>query len=299
MQFFHKLSNNSKAICYAICTCLLVSIMISIVRHLSDNFHVFFIVMMRNFFAFSLFLPLMIKSRSSLFKTKNINLHFIRNVNGLIGMILWFYAITLIPLPEAVSITFSVPIITTFGAMFFLKEKINTNVWIALFIGLIGILIIIRPGFKDFHFAYLLAIFATFSWSISNILVKKMTTTDKPETIVAYMSFIMLVLSIPLGLMHIKSMNLNDIFWLFMLGLFSNLSHLSMSKSYSKADLNIVQPFDFTRLIFISIISYFAFDEVIDAYSAIGAAIIMMGTIFVAPKRNKVYNGAITNNDQV
>jgi drug/metabolite transporter (DMT)-like permease len=94
-------------------------------------------------------------------------------------------------------------------------------------------------------------------------------------------------------------MNLNDIFWLFMLGLFSNLSHLSMSKSYSKADLNIVQPFDFTRLIFISIISYFAFDEVIDGYSALGAIIIMAGTIFVAPKRNKVYNSAITNNDQV
>lgn len=299
MHFFHKLSNNSKAIIYAILTCFFVSIMIAIVRHLSENFHIFFIVMMRNFFAFALFIPLMVKSRTALFKTKYLHLHFFRNINGLIGMLLWFYAITLMPLPEAVSLTFSVPIITTFAAIFFLKEKINIKVWIALLTGFIGILVIIRPGFKDFNFAYALAILATFSWSISNILVKKMTTTDRPETIVAYMSFIMLVFSIPLGLMHMQAMTLSQICWLVALGLFSNLSHLSMSNAYSKADLNIVQPFDFTRLIFISIISYFAFDEVIDIYSALGAAIIMAGTIFVAPKRNKVYNTSLTSNDQV
>ncbi len=232
----------------------------------------------------------MIKTRNALFRTKNLKLHLFRNINGLIGMLLWFYAITLIPLPEAVSITFTVPIITTFAAMFFLKEKVSKNIWIALFIGFIGILIIIRPGFRDFNFAYFLTILATFSWAISNILVKKMTATDKPETIVAYMTFIMLIVSIPFGLMQIKPVSPADLAWLAALGLFSSLSHIAMSSAYSKADLNIVQPFDFTRLVFISIIAYFAFDEIIDLYSVIGAIIIMFGTIFVAPKKNKVYN---------
>jgi len=290
MLFFHRLSNNSKAIFYAILTCLLVSILIAIVRHLSDHFHTFFIVMMRNVFAFAFFIPLMIKNPRHLFKTQKLHLHLLRNINGLVAMMLWFYTITLIPLPEAVSFTFIVPIITTLAAMFFLKEKVHAKVWMALAIGFIGILIIIRPGFHQFKIAYLLALGTTILWSVSNILVKIMTNTDRPETIVAYMSFIMLILSIPFGLMHLAPLSFIDIFWLAMLGLFSNLSHMAMSTAYSKADLSVVQPFDFTRLIFVSIISYFAFGEIIDFWSGVGSLIIIAGTILVAPKKKVKYD---------
>lgn len=292
MRKFHNLSNNSKAIYYAVLTCFLVSVLIAIVRHLSSHFHIFFIVMMRNFFAFTLFIPLMIKSRQHLFRTQKLHLHFARNLNGLIAMLIWFYTITLIPLSEAVAITFMGPIVTTIAAMWLLKEKIHARSWIALTIGLLGVLIVIRPGFNQFKLAYLFALITIFLWAISNILVKVMTKTDKPETIVAYMSFIMLVFSLPLGLMHVSEMNLSDVFWLAMLGLFSNLSHMSMSTAYSKADLSLVQPFDFTRLIFTSVISYFAFDEIIDFWTTIGALIILAGTIFIAPKSKKIYNPA-------
>ncbi len=297
MHFFSKLSNNAKAILFAILTCFLVSVLIAIVRHLSGHFHVFFIVMMRNFFAFAFFIPLMIKNPRQLFYTKKLHLHFLRNLNGLVAMLIWFYTITLIPLPEAVSFTFVVPIITTLAAMFFLKEKVHARAWIALTVGLVGIMLIIRPGFHEFKLAYLLAIITTFLWSISNVIVKMMTDTDRPETIVAYMSFIMLVFSIPLGMMHLASVNLTDIFWLAMLGLFSNLSHMSLSTAYSKADLSVVQPFDFTRLIFTSIISYFAFGEVLDFWSGCGAMVILIGTIFVAPKGKGKYDIGVAKDE--
>jgi len=297
LTMYSKLSNNSKAIFFAILTCFLVSVLIAIVRHLSENFHVFFIVMMRNFFAFAFFIPWMIKSPRKLFYTKKIHLHFLRNINGLVAMLVWFYTVTLIPLPEAVSFTFVVPIITTLAAMFFLKEEVHARAWIALIIGLVGITIIIRPGFYEFKLAYLLAIITTILWSISNVMVKIMTNTDKPETIVAYMSIIMLVFSIPLGTMHLASMNFSDVFWLAMLGLFSNLSHISLSTAFSKADLSVIQPFDFMRLIFTSIISYFAFDEVLDFWSGLGALVIVLGTIFVAPKGKGKYDIGVAKDE--
>jgi drug/metabolite transporter (DMT)-like permease len=288
-----KLSNNTKAILFTILTCFLVSVLIAIVRHLSAHFHVFFIIMMRNFFAFSLFIPLMVRSRSNLFKTQNLRWHILRNVNGMVAMMVWFYTVTLLPLPEAVSFTFIVPIITTLAAVFFLKEKVNARIWEALAIGFIGILIIIRPGFHGFKNAYIFALCTTILWSISNLIVKKMTKTDSPETIVGYMSFIMLILSIPLGLTKIVPLTFGDVFWLLMLGLFSNLSHLSMSTAYSKADLSLVQPFDFTRLIFTAIISYFAFNETADIWTWVGSLVILIGTIFVAPKNKKKYDEEI------
>ncbi len=259
--------------------------MVSIVRHLSESFNVFFIVMMRNIFGLMFFAPQIFHNYQKVFATSKFKLHLLRNVNGLISMIVWFYTITLIPLSEAVSITFLIPIFTTVAAMFFLKEKVKKETWLAIIIGFIGVLIIVRPGFREFKPAYLLALLSALLWSFSNIMVKTMTKTEKPKTIVAYMSLIMLVISIPLALPHLQTFNLHDLFWFAALGIISNLSHTAMSLSYSKTNLSTVQPFDFSRLIFTAIISYFAFGEKIDLWVVFGAIVILCGTIIVTPKR--------------
>lgn len=288
MKLTKGLSDNSKAIIYAVLTCFCVSVMLAIVRHLSTDFHAFFIVMMRNVFALLMFTPLIAKTKFKIFKTDNLKMHFFRSLSGFVGMALWFSIINSMPLPELVSFTFTVPIITTLFAMFFLKEKVNNNVWISLFIGLFGILIIARPGFQEVNPAYFLAILTTVLWSITNLLIKMMTKTETPQTIVAYMSLLMLILSLPFGFLYFKPMSAMDIFWFACLGFVSNFSHIFMSKSYQKVDMSVVQPFDFMRLIFISIIAYFVYDEVIDFYTLIGSVVIMIGVVFIAPKRKKV-----------
>jgi drug/metabolite transporter (DMT)-like permease len=259
--------------------------MLTIVRHLSADFHVFFIVMMRNTFSLLMFTPLIIKTKFKIFKTGSLKMHFFRSLNGFVGMALWFSIINSMPLPELVSFTFTVPIITTLMAMYFLKEKVSKNVWVSLFIGLVGILVIARPGFQEVNPAYFFAILTTILWSITNILIKMMTKTETPQTIVAYMSLLMLIMSLPFGLFYLKPLNIMDIFWFSCLGFVSNFSHIFMSKSYQKVDMSVVQPFDFMRLIFISIIAYFVYDEVIDFYTLVGSAIIMVGVIFIAPKK--------------
>jgi drug/metabolite transporter (DMT)-like permease len=287
MNFYRKLSSNSQGIFFAILTCFFVSVLVAIVRHMSEQFNTFFIVMMRNIFGLMFFMPQILRDYKSVFKTKRLHLHIFRNVNGLISMFVWFYVITLLPLSEAVSITFVVPIITTLAAMFFLKEKVTRKTWAAILIGLVGVLIIIRPGFREFKFAYLLALFSTCLWAVSNVLVKMMTDTEKPKTIVAYMSLIMLIISIPFALPYLKPLTMTDVFWFFLMGAISNLSHMSMSIAYSKTDLSLVQPFDFTRLIFTSVIAYFAFGEVVDIWVVFGSLIILFGVIAVPPRKKK------------
>lgn len=287
MNFYRQLSSKSQGILYIIMTCFFVSILVAVVRHLSDQFHTFFIVMMRSVFGLVFFIPQIVKDRKSIFKTKKLNLHIYRNINGLIAVIVWFYAITLLPLSEAISITFIVPIITTLAAMFFLGEKVQKRTWIAILIGFLGVLIIIRPGFKEFQFAYILVIISTCLWAVSNVLVKKMTDTEKPKTIVAYMSVIMVVISIPFALPYIKPMTSVDILWFIALGVISNISHLSMSIAYSKTSLSVLQPFDFTRLIFTALIAYFVFGEIVDIWVIIGSLVILFGVIIVAPKRRE------------
>ena len=242
---------------------------------------------MRNFFALVFLFPFLAKNFDKIVKTKAIGMHFARGLIGFIGMVLWFYVITLIPLSEAVAISFLLPISTTIAAIFFLKEKVDWKVWISLFIGFVGVLIIIRPGFREFNIAYLLAIIAPFIWSISQILIKKMVKTESPETITLYLSLVMLTLSIPFAIPYLKPISPIDWLWFILLGLVSNYSYICNVICYSKADVSVMQPFDFSRLIFTAIIAHFAFGEKVDLIMFIGALVILCGSLIVIPRKSK------------
>lgn len=284
MTFFHKLSNNSQGIFFAIAGCFIASILISLVRHLSAEFHIFFIVMMRNFFGLLFFVPTILRDHNDILKTKRIKMHVMRGLNALISMLLWFYAISVLPLSEAVSISFIMPILTTIAAIFLFKEKVKSKSWVASFLGLIGIIIILRPGFKDLNIAHLCSLISVLLWVVSNIMIKSMTKTEKPKTIVAYTTFIIFICSIPLALPYLQALNFEDICWFAFLGLMSNLLYICISSSYAKVDLSVTQPYDFTRLIFTAVISYFAFGEIVDFWVIIGSLVILSGTIIVIPK---------------
>jgi drug/metabolite transporter (DMT)-like permease len=285
MKFIHRLSDNSQGIFYAILACFFSAILIALVRFLSHDYHIFFIVMVRNFFSLLLFLPQIMSDYRHVLATDKLRLHIFRGVNGLVSMLIWFYVITVLPLSEAVSISFIGPILITLVAIFFLKEKVKTHSWIASFVGFVGILIILRPGFKEFNPAYFYCFASVGLGVISNILVKVMTKTEKPQTIVAYMSFIMLICSIPFAFPYMEPIDLEGLFWFALLGIVSNLTHICISNSYAKTDLSVVQPFDFTRLIFTAIIAYFIFDEVIDVWVIVGSLVILIGVIIVMPRR--------------
>lgn len=287
---YSALSPKAVGIFYMILSCFFTSVMVAIVRHLSSEFHIFFIVMVRNFFGLLFFMPQILRGRNGILKTQKLGLHIFRGVNGLASMIIWFYVITLLPLSEAVSISFVIPIITTAAAVIFLKEKVHSSIWIGSFIGFVGIVTILRPGFREFNIAYFYCIFSVSLWVISNLLIKTMTKTEKPQTIVAYMSLVMLICSIPFAIHHMKPISFEYLIWFAVLGIVSNLTHIFISSAYSKTDLSILQPFDFTRLIFISIISYFAFGEKLDIWVLFGSLIILIGIIFASPKKKNKDN---------
>ncbi len=285
-NFFYKLSDNSQGIFYIIGSCFLVSFLVGIVRYLSAFYDPSFIVMVRNIFALAILTPYIYKNYRNIFTQNKLKINILRASSGFLSMTMWFYAVSMIPIADAVSISFIVPSLTTIFAIIFLKEKINIKNWISIIIGFIGVLIIIRPGFKEFNIAYLLMIASACCWSISNILTKILSASQKPINVVAYLTTIMTILSIPFGSFYIQPLTVEAIFLLISMAIISNLSYFLLSKSYSKADLSIVQPFDFARLIFSALIGYFIFDEKLDLLTAIGSLIILCGLIIALPKKN-------------
>lgn len=267
-------------------SCFLLSIVVALVRHLNQNFHIFFIVMMRNLFGLIFLLPQFIKNRGTIFQTKNIYLHVFRGGNGTISMFFWFYAVNSLPLSEAVSLSFLTPIVTTIASMIFLKEKVSKNIFMASFISFIGVIIILRPGFHKFDEGYIFSFCSIIFWTISNLIVKVMTKTDKPQTIVAHMTFFMFIFSMPFALPYLAPLNLTAFIEFFILGIISNISYKLIAEAYSKNDLSILQPFDFSRLIFTSFVAYFIFDEKLDIWVFVGSLIILFGLILIVKKKS-------------
>ena len=276
---------NYRGISEIILSCFLLSIVVALVRHLNQQFHIFFIVMMRNFFGLIFLLPQFIKNRGTIFQTKNIYLHVFRGGNGTISMFFWFYAINSIPLSEAVSLSFLTPIVTTIASMIFLKEKISKNIFMASFVSFIGVIIILRPGFHKFDEGYIFSFCSIIFWTISNLIVKTMTKTDKPRTIVAHMTFFMFIFSMPFALPYLAPLDFTAFIEFFILGIISNISYKLIAEAYSKNELSFLQPFDFSRLIFTSLVAYFVFNEKIDIWVFIGSLIILFGLILIIKKK--------------
>lgn len=264
--------------------CFWFSLMATLIRYISKDVPPFEMVFFRNLFSVFLLLPWAIKNKIGMLHTKRWNLYGLRAISGVTGMCMLFYSLTIVPLTEAISLTFTVPLFTTIMAVILLKEKVNLQRWAAIAIGFLGVLVILRPGSDTFQYGSLLVVATTFFWSISNILVKKLTKTDNFKVIVFYMVMIMTPISLPIALTNWQTPDLRQLLLMLLLAFITNQAQFAMTKSYSKADMNVVLPFDFSRLIFITIFAYIFFGEVIDIYSAIGAVIIFSSSLYVAKK---------------
>lgn len=275
---------------------LILSILIAMVRILSLEYNIFFIVMMRNFFGLILTMPSIIKDKTNIFKTTNLKLHIIRSANGTISMFCWFKAVSLLPLCEAVALSFLTPIATIIASALIFNEKISKKISLVCISSFIGVLIILRPGFNEFNLGYLFSFLSILLWTISNLITKTMTKTSSPKLIVANMNFFQFIISIPLALPYLEPVKDSDILEFFILGVLSNFSYKLIAKAYCRNNLANLQPFDFTRLIFTSIIAYFVFGEKFDLWVWIGALIILFSLIILVKNWSKKLQKGLEDN---
>ncbi|MDB2414236.1 DMT family transporter [Rickettsiales bacterium] len=260
------------------------SVMASLIRHISADLSPFEMVFFRNLFAFICLLPWAYNYGFKRIRTNRWKLYAGRSVSGLAGMIMIFYALSIIPLTDVIALTFTVPLISTIMAVMFLKENVDFHRWLALLFGFIGVLVVLRPGTEAFQWASLLVIATTFCWSCSNIFVKKLTSTDQPRVILFLMLLLMVPLSFPLATIHWQTPTLNQLGLLFILGWVTNMAQLCMTNSYAATDMSAVQPFDFARLIFTSIIAWIFFEETLNIWTGFGAIIIFGSSVYVTQR---------------
>ncbi|TIQ48823.1 MAG: DMT family transporter [Mesorhizobium sp.] len=255
-------------------------------RATTAELNVFQVLELRSVIGLFILLPLvMISGGFAAMRTKRPLAHIARNVVHFVGQAAWLYALTLIPLAVLISIEFTTPIWTAILAVGFLGERLSRPRLAAIVLGLIGVVIIVRPGVGSIDPGHVVVLGAAVCFGISVVLVKSLTRTDSVVSIIFWMLVIQSVLGLIPALYEWRNPPLELWPWLLLIAFTGMSSHFCMARALAHAEATVISPMDFLRVPLSALIGWLLYQEQIDAFTAGGALLILMGNLLNLQKK--------------
>ena len=269
---------------------MIVPVMDAFAKHLSSSMDVLQITWGRYFFTLIFTLSLMlIFYRKSLVWTKKPFLQLIRGLIFVFSTYLFFYAISEISLPKALTLAFVAPICVTALSPFFLKEQVGIKRWLAVFLGFFGTLVVIRPGLIEFNLATFAALGCGICYGFYLIITKKLSSSDNPLLTLLLSGIVGTIIISPFLPSIWINPTSNQWILLILIGLIASVAHLLLILSLKYADASKLAPLGYTEIITNIIISYYFFNELPDNWTYLGLFIIVISGLYVS-KREYLVN---------
>ena len=265
-----------------------LSAMHAIVRFLSPSIHPFELAFFRSLFGFIVILPLLLRGGIDSVRTHQPRLQMLRGVVSIAAMMSWFYGLSMVPLAEATALSFTNVIFGSLAAIIFLREKMTMARGIAVFIGFVGVLVILRPGFVQMDIGVVCVLFSALCWGCSVVIVKLLGRTDAAVSIVAWVGIQLSILSLPFALSVWVWPTMEEWLWLSLLGTLATIGHLCMVQGLKLTDAMTIFPLDFTRLIWASLFGLCIFSEWPDVWTFVGAGIIVISGTFMLSREDRI-----------
>jgi len=225
--------------------------------------------------------PYIFYSNFHVFNTNNLKLHFLRSSLNCPAMYLGFAALAIVPLEKFTAIHFIVPLFVTILAVIFLKEKIYFFRTSALIIGLIGMLIMLRPGIINIDIGIQMVILSSLIWSICIVLTKTLAKDDSSITILTYQYCFMTFFTFIIGYFFLQIPSIKTLLYVFSSAACGTIFHIALNHAYKLVDLTLTQPFSFLSLVWGSLYGYFLFGDSPDLFTWIGATVIFSGVMII------------------
>lgn len=255
-------------------------------RETTRELDVFQVMEMRSVLAFVMLLPLVLAAGGfGAMHTARIGQHIGRNVAHYIGQFAWLYALTLIPLAELISIEFTTPIWTALLAAAFLGERLGIRKIAAIALGLLGVVVIVRPGLASVDPGHLVVLGSAVMFGISFTMVKSLTRTESATAIIFWMLIIQSVIGLVPALEVWRWPSAAVWPWIFAIAFTGTFSHYAMARALAHADATVVMPMDFLRLPLTVLVGWLLYSERIDLFTAGGAVLILLGNLVNLQRR--------------
>jgi drug/metabolite transporter (DMT)-like permease len=212
---------------------------------------------------------------------RRMKLNLIRNGVHYASQFAWALSITMLPLAMVFALEFTMPGWTVVLAVWVLHERITPSRIGVVVFGLIGVLVILRPGITSFNPAALLVLAAAFGYAITMIATKQLTMTETTLGIVFWMAVIQFPLSLlgsdPTVFFHLDARHILPAIALGIAGL---TSHFCLSNAFRAGDATLVVPLDFMRIPLIAVVGWANYGERLDIFVLLGALIIVAGVLW-------------------
>lgn len=262
--------------------------MIVCVRHLSlDGFSAFEIAFFRTFIGLCLLVPWLLRHGKRVLVVRRKGLIAARSLTATAGQAVWFLALGMLVASDAVALQFTGPLFVLPAAAIFLRERVDAARWTALFVGFIGAMIIIRPGFAAFHPGMGLVMIVALFYAAIHIMTKKLSSEMSGTQVVFWFNAVAMPLSLVPALFGWKTPGLGDVVWILGVALCGTLAQIFMTRAFAAADASFVSPIDFLKLPFTALLGWLLFNELSDMWTWIGAGIIFAATTVITRRESR------------
>lgn len=211
-----------------------------------------------------------------------------------IGVSLWFYAMTRIPIAEVTAINYLAPVFVSIGAAIFLGERLAARRIFAVVMALVGAAVILRPGFREVANGHIAMLVAAMVFSGSYLLAKIMSDEVKPTVVV-----FMLTVFVSLGLAPMAAAVWVTPTWgqigvLALVALFAQAGHYTMTLAFAAAPVTVTQPITFLQLVWATLLGLVVFSEPVDIWVVLGGVVILASVTFITWREAQLKRRPIT-----
>ena len=253
-----------------------------LMRLLGAGLDIIQISFFRFFFGMLAVVPLMLSHGTTLFKTARPWMHFWRAILGVGAIGGACYSVNLMPLSDNTIIMSSQPFFFLPLAVVFLREKVDISRWLAIFIGFIGLLIMFQPGAEALRIVALVPIAAAVLFAMSDIMAKKMVTTENTHSMLFYFAVGTTLITLIPAILVWQTPSWYQLGMLALLGIGGNLIQVCMIRAFSATDASALSPFRYVEFIFAALFGFIFFLEIPTLVTLTGATFIIAGTAYIS-----------------
>lgn len=286
---------STKGIVLLVIATLLFACQDAITKHLTQTVEVAQIINVR-FFFFSLFAIVFAMKKSGLRAAINSSAPKLQIFRGLLiccEIALFTYTLRYLGLAELHTIFACFPLIVTLLSVPVLGESVGWRRGLAVFVGFIGTVIIINPGFDPgagvFSPFAIMALSCAFMFALYNLITRKVSKVDSFETSLLYFGVVGFLASLLVIPFYWQTPNQSEILWLLIISVTGIMGHLLLIKALQLAPAVILQPFNYFVLLWATGIGYFVYDEVLAVQTLAGAALVVSSGIFIGYREYKLH----------
>lgn len=226
-------------------------------------------------------LPTLSTFREAQLTRRQWSLFGLRGLCHAVGVMLWFFAMTRIPIADVTAMNYLAPIYVTIGAALFLGEKLAMRRIIAVIMGLAGAAIILRPGFREVSMGHFAMLFAAVVFAGSYLLAKVLADEAKPAIVVGMLSIFVTIGLAPMALPVWITPTWQELGILFLVAVFATSGHYTMTLAFAAAPVTVTQPITFLQLVWATALGALLFAEPVDIWVILGGFVILASVTFI------------------